>query len=142
MSDPGGPSLDWDSIFQRARHHIVRRVLLVGGIAALAALVLFSGGTASWQLTRAPDSNPPKHPKKHHEKKHHHKEGKGHHKKHHHESNHHHKPQPKPKPKPQPHPKPPPDCKGESAAAQEYCETHTASTASDLVEETPTSGGA
>ena len=26
VSDPGGPSLDWDGIFQRARHHIVRRV--------------------------------------------------------------------------------------------------------------------
>lgn len=58
MSDPGGPPLDWDGIFQRARHHIVRRVLLVGGIAALAAVLLFSGGTASWKLVQAPNQKP------------------------------------------------------------------------------------
>ena len=77
MSDPGGPSLDWDGIFQRARHHIVRRVLLVGAIAALAAVFLFSGGTASWKLVQAPNPQPSRHVKQHNNKTHHHKQGEG-----------------------------------------------------------------
>lgn len=75
MNESGGPPVDWDGIFQRARHHIFRRVLLIGGIAALAAVLLFSGGTASWKLVQAPASKPPHHPQYRNHKGHHHKQG-------------------------------------------------------------------
>ena len=123
MSDPGGPSLDWDGIFQRARHHIVRRLLLVGGIAALAAVLLFSGGTASWKLVQAPNQQPKRHQTKRqvnekhdpknaqsgHDKGGGHAQGSG--------------DNPTPPKGRKPGPDPWAKCKGEAAAAQEYCET-------------------
>jgi hypothetical protein len=120
VNGPDGPSLDWDSIFQRARHHMVRRVLLVGAIAAFGALLLFSGGTASWKVIADKNKAKPPATSTHH----HHKPGGGHHKGGTGGSGHgHHQPKPPHPPKPQPHPDPGPGpCAGKAAAAKEYCE--------------------
>lgn len=130
MSDPGDPSLDWDSIFERARHHIVRRVLLVGAVAALGALLLFSGGTASWKvIAHADKAKPAATKKKGHNGKPPKKDGhKGDHNGSGNEGHHHHKPPLRP---PHPPPPPPPDpCSGDAAASKEYCNREAISTQS------------
>lgn len=118
MNDSGGPSLDWDSIFQRARHHIVRRVILVGAVAAVGALLLFSGGTASWKvISHARKAKQDESSKSHHHKKKKKKsghggqgEGESGHGHGHRQKHHHHKPPP------------PPPCAGKAAVSVEYCE--------------------
>ena len=123
MNESGGPPVDWDGIFQRARHHIFRRVLLIGGIAALAAVLLFSGGTASWKLVQAPTQKPHGRQTKHQvDDKHHPRDAQsGHDKGDSHGQGSGDPPTP-PKGS-EPGPDPWAKCKGEAAVAQEYCET-------------------
>jgi hypothetical protein len=67
MSDPGGQGPDWSAVFDRAHLRISRRLLLLGAIGAVSALLLLGGGLTasgaiSWQL-RPSKREPPEQPK-------------------------------------------------------------------------------
>jgi hypothetical protein len=44
VSDPGTPPPDWGAIFHQARRRIIGRLVVVGAIGAVAAVLLLSGG--------------------------------------------------------------------------------------------------
>lgn len=78
MSEPQPPHPDWDSIFHRGRRRIISRILVVGAIAAIGALILFGGGLSAHKTgflrgggsgNNAKSDPPPAKKQKHHEEK-------------------------------------------------------------------------
>jgi len=126
VSEPQPPP-DWDSIFHRGRRQIFSRILVVGAVAAVGALVLLGGGLSAHKtgflrgLGQENDakSDPPPKKQKHHEGKPPGKSGN----KDDHSSNHggHHKSNDRSSQSHQKH-SPGERCEGDSAASQEYCD--------------------
>jgi hypothetical protein len=52
VSDPGAPPPDWGAIFNRAHRRILGRLLLLGGIGAVCAVLLLGGGLSAQGAVR------------------------------------------------------------------------------------------
>ncbi len=52
MSDPGAPPPDWGAIFDRAHRRILGRLLLLGGIGAVCAVLLLGSGLSAQGAVR------------------------------------------------------------------------------------------
>jgi hypothetical protein len=52
VSDPGAPPPDWNAIFDRAHRRILGRLLLLGGIGAVCAVLLLGSGLSAQGAVR------------------------------------------------------------------------------------------
>ena len=59
MNGPQAPSLDWSSVFSRARRRVAVQLAIAAAIGAAGAVLLFGGGTVAHHAVHAASTAPP-----------------------------------------------------------------------------------